>query len=99
MRVRIFKTSKNVMQSGRAKDGWRLEAELETARVPEAIMGWASSGDTLNEIRMNFTTREAAERFAVKQGWEIVPETQAQERVIVPRNYSDTIFKARRRGV
>lgn len=95
MRVRIFKAAKNAMQSGRAKQAWRLEPELETARLPESVIGWASSGDTLNEIRMSFPSREAAERFAAKQGWEVVPY-DPQERRIEPRNYADTITKRRR---
>jgi len=89
MKVRIFQPSKNTMQSGRAKVGkWILEYELETARGPEPLMGWTASGDTLNQVRLNFKTAEDAVVYAQSKGWEytVLPP---HERRVVPRNYGD----------
>lgn len=77
------------MQSGRAKTGaWVLEYETESKRAPEPLMGWTSSEDTLNQVRLKFDTLEEAKSFAAKKGWEYIvfPE---HERKIKPRNYGD----------
>lgn len=89
MNVRIYTPSKNTMQAGRAKTGyWLLEYELETPRGPETLMGWTASGDTLNQVRLEFATMDEAIAFAQKKGWAytVLP---AQERVLKPRNYVD----------
>ena len=89
MDVKIYKPSKNVMQSGKAKTNfWVLEYELETARRPEPLMGWTSSGDTLGQVRLKFPTKQDAEAFAQDKGWSFttLPEHQ---RIVKPRNYTD----------
>lgn len=89
MDVKIYTPAKSTMQSGRGKDGsWYLEYELETPRAPETLMGWTSSGDTLNQVRLTFPNMEEAVSFAQKKGWgyTVLP---AQERVVTPRNYVD----------
>ena len=61
MKARIYKPAKNAMQSGLANTSeWVLEYELETPRRPEPLMGWVAAGDTLNQVRMKFITKEAA---------------------------------------
>ena len=86
--VRIYRPSKNAMQSGRAlTDHWVLEYELETARRPEPLMGWTASGDTDNQIQLQFPTRDAAVDFSRKNGWTMDIEDE-QPRKIVPRNYA-----------
>ncbi len=89
MNVKIYSPSKSTMQSGQAKaEGWLIEYELATARYPENLMGWTSSGDTLNQVKLKFPTLEEAKRFAEGKGWTytVMP---AQERKITPRNYVD----------
>ncbi|MFY9287039.1 MAG: ETC complex I subunit [Alphaproteobacteria bacterium] len=91
MRVRIYRPAKSAMQAGRANSiEWLLEPELLTARTPEPLMGWASAGDTLNELqrRLRFGCEEEAVAFAKKNGWEYTVE-QPAERRIKPRNYLD----------
>lgn len=68
--VKIYQPAKNTMQSGRAKTcQWLLEYDLATKRAPEPLMGWVSSGDTLNQVRMVFDSREQAIAFAEHKGW------------------------------
>lgn len=90
MEVRIFKPSKNAMQSGRAKaDGdWVLEYETETPRMPDPLMGWNSCGDTLNQVRLKFPTVEQAIEFARGKGWAYTVQA-THERRVKPRNYVD----------
>lgn len=89
MTVKIYKPSKSAMQSGRGKfDQWILEYELESTRAPGGIMGWATSSDTNNQVRLKFDTCAEAEAFAKAKGWvaTVMPE---QKRVVVPKNYVD----------
>jgi hypothetical protein len=94
MKVKIYKPAKSATQSGRASSArWVLEYELETPRRPEPVMGWTSSNDTLNQVRMNFASKDAAVAFAESEGWEYeVDEPRARR--ITPRNYIDN-FKYR----
>ena len=94
MKAKIFKPAKNAMQSGRGKTTqWILEYELETPRRPEPLMGWTSSRDTLNQVRLKFESKEAAIAFAESRNFEF---TIAEDnlRKIVPRSYLDN-FKYR----
>ena len=89
MDVRIYRPSKSAMQSGRAKaQSWTMEYELKTQRQPEELMGWTSSGDTLNQVRLNFNTLEDAVAYADKKGWKYTIQP-AEERIVRPRNYVD----------
>lgn len=94
MKAKIYKPSKNAMQSGRAAQGkWILEYELETARRPEPLMGWTSSGDTLNQVRLKFDSKETAISFAESKGMEFTLEAE-HKRKIPSRSYLDN-FKYR----
>ncbi len=89
MKARIYKPSKSVMQSGRAKDkNWLLEYELESARVPEDLIGWVSSSDTLNQVRIPFKNKSAAIAFAEGKNW-LYTVQESKKRQIKPRNYID----------
>jgi hypothetical protein len=89
MNVRIYRPSKNTMQSGLAKTkGWVLERELQSRRGPEPLMGWTASGDTDNQVKLRFPTQEQAIAYAQEQGWSYTLDT-AHERIVKPRNYVD----------
>ncbi|MBU0858900.1 MAG: ETC complex I subunit [Alphaproteobacteria bacterium] len=90
MDVRIYKPSKNAMQSGRAKTegAWLLEYETASPRKPDPLMGWNSCGDTLNQVRLKFETAEEAVAFAQKKGWGYSVQI-SHERRVIPRNYGD----------
>ncbi len=89
MNVKIYKPSKNVMQSGLGKCKiWVLEF-VSTGRIePEPLMGWTSSEDTLSQTRLNFDSREEAIEFADNKGWSYEVATE-QARRVKPRNYVD----------
>ena len=87
--ARIFQRPKNAMQSGRARtDAWQLEFEPAEAKRADPLTGWAGSGDTRDQIRLLFPTREAAVAHAERQGWGyvIVP---APEKTLKLQSYAD----------
>jgi len=89
MKARIYKPSRNTMQSGRGKTKqWVLEYENDTARTPEQLMGWVSSGDTNNQVKMRFDSQKDAIKFAKSKGLDYKVASE-QVRKTKPRNYGD----------
>jgi len=88
-RARIYRPTKTAMQSGTGGTRkWVLDYEPETPREPDPLMGWASAGDTLNEVHLRFETLEEAVAFAKKHGLDydvIEPHRQT----IRPKSYAD----------
>lgn len=67
--ARIIQTSKNAMQSGRARDGeWHLEFDASDAQRPDPLMGWAGSADTRRQLNLKFKTLDAAKAYADRNG-------------------------------
>ena len=94
--VRIYSPTRTAMQSGRARVGrWILEYEPQTPRRPEPLMGWVSGGDTLNQVRLRFATKEEAIAFAKRKGLTYVVE-EPHKRRVQPRSYADN-FRPRPR--
>ncbi len=89
MRVKIYKPSKTAMQSGFAKtEQWILEYIPETRRGPESLMGWTASGDTLNQVKLKFDSKDQAIAFAESKGWQYLI-SKPKTRIVRPRNYGD----------
>ena len=70
MRARIYKPTKNAMQSGKARTKlWVLEYEPETPRKPDPLMGWTQTGDTeSSQVRLAFESKDEAVRYADQHG-------------------------------
>lgn len=94
MKAKIYKPARTAMQSGRALTAqWVLEYEGEAPRRPEPLMGWSSSADTLQQVRLKFSSKEAAIAFAESRGFDFsVAEEHARK--IKPRSYLEN-FKYR----
>ena len=89
MKVRIYKPSASAMQSGTARtQNWVLEVEPVSKRSPEPLMGWSQAHDTLNQLRLTFSTKEAAIAHAETQGWSYSVAVERAKKVR-PRNYMD----------
>ena len=57
------------MQSGKAKTkNWVLEFDAETPREVDPLMGWTSSGDMKQQLKLSFATRDEAESYARRKG-------------------------------
>jgi len=69
MPARIYQRQKNAMQSGKAlTQKWVLEFVPSEAKRPDPLMGWAGSGDTLTQVRLQFDNSDAAQAYADKYG-------------------------------
>ena len=65
MTARIYRPAKTAMQSGTAKTReWVLDYEPEQPREIEPLMGWTSSGDMRQQVRLQFATVEEAVAYA-----------------------------------
>jgi hypothetical protein len=57
------------MQSGQAGTrSWVLDYEREEPQRIEPLMGWTSSADMKQQVRLRFDTREEAIAFAEREG-------------------------------
>ena len=89
MVARINKPSRNAKQSGKGKsDSWLLEFEAEAPRTTDPLMGWTSSGDTRQQLKLSFATRELAVAYAERAGLAYVVATEPPERAH-KKSYSD----------
>jgi hypothetical protein len=69
MVARIYRPAKTAMQSGTAKThDWVLDYEPEQPREIEPLMGWTSSGDMRQQVRLRFATKEEAVAYAERHG-------------------------------
>jgi hypothetical protein len=67
--ARIYKPAKTAMQSGKAgTNEWRLDFEPEEPREIEPLMGWTSSGDMRQQVRLQFDTAEEAVAYCERHG-------------------------------
>lgn len=68
--VRVYRPAKSAMQSGTAGvRRWRIEFETRE-RWENNLMGWASSGDPLSNMIVDFASKEEAVAFVEKHGWD-----------------------------
>lgn len=89
MVARIYKPARTAMQSGpaRTKD-WLLEYEIESPREIDPLMGWTSSRDMKQQLRLSFETKEEAVAYAERNGIPFrVMEPKARK--AVRKSYSD----------
>jgi hypothetical protein len=77
MAARIYRPARNAMQSGKGKTGaWILEFEALAPRGREPLMGWTSSADMRQQLRLQFDTKEQAVAYAEREGlaYTVAPE-------------------------
>ena len=81
MTAKIYKPARNAMQSGKGKaDNWLLEYEPEIPQTAEPLMGWTSSADMKQQLRLTFETKEQAIAYAERNGIAYWVEQEAAER-------------------
>jgi ETC complex I subunit conserved region len=69
MTARIYKPSKTAMQSGLANTKvWVIDFEPQEPRQVEPLMGWTSSGDMNQEVRLRFASKEEAIAYCERRG-------------------------------
>src|SRR5579863_7053765 len=96
MTARIYKPARTAMQSGNAKAReWVLDYEPEQPRTVEPLMGWTSSADMKQEVRLSFDTKEEAVAYCERDGIAYqVFETPPSVRARI--SYSDNFAYPRR---
>lgn len=89
MTAKIFRPAKTAMQSGKAKTHlWVLEFDQEEPRSIDPILGYTSSSDMQQQVRLTFESAELAVAYAERNGIEyrvVQPKEAARQTV----SYSD----------
>jgi len=97
MVARIYKPAKTAMQSGTAKTkDWVLDYEPEQPREVEPLMGWTSSADMKQQVRLKFATKEEAIAYCEREG---IPYQVSEAKDPPPRrglSYADNFAYGRR---
>jgi hypothetical protein len=69
MAARIYIPSKTAMQSGFANTkAWVVDFDPEVPRHVEPLMGWTSSGDMRQQLRLRFGSKEEAVGYCERHG-------------------------------
>jgi hypothetical protein len=82
--ARISQLDRRTTQSGKANAGlWLLEFERQQPLKPDPLTGWAGSGDTNAQVRINFPTKEAAIAYCERHGlqFHLVPPTPVKLKI------------------
>jgi hypothetical protein len=96
MVARIYKPAKTAMQSGFGNTkGWVLDFEPETPRRVEPLMGWTSSSDMRQQLRLRFDSKEEAVAYCErhKLAYEVFDAAPAKRRAM---SYADNFSFKRR---
>jgi hypothetical protein len=96
MTARIYKPTRTAMQSGNANTKeWMLDYEPEQPRAVEPLMGWTSSGDMKQQLRLQFDTKEEAIAYCERNGiaYQVFESPAARRQRI---SYSDNFAYTRR---
>jgi NADH dehydrogenase len=96
--VRIYPSPKSATQSARGNTRlWVLEFPPIGGREIDPLMGWTSSSDPEEQIRLTFPSREAAVAYAEQQAlaFEVEPEAKVIYR---PKAYGENFYTTRREG-
>jgi len=96
MTARIYRPARNAMQSGTARTKhWMLDYEPEEPRVVEPLMGWTSSGDMKQQLRLRFDTKDEAVAYCEKHGiaYQVLEEHLPERRKMA---YADNFAFKRR---
>ena len=91
-KAKIYKPTKTAMQSGIAKTKiWVLEYIVEKTGI-NPLMGWESSKNTLSELKLKFSSKENAIKYAKKNkiNYEVV---EPKKRKITKKSYADNFIK------
>jgi hypothetical protein len=89
VQARIYKPTKTTMQSGNANNQeWLLEFIHDGSKKIEPVMGWTSSKDTLQEVKIKFPDKKTAIEFADsnRYTYEII---EPQMKKFIKQSYAD----------
>ncbi|MGY6644199.1 MAG: ETC complex I subunit [Salinarimonas sp.] len=97
MTARIFKPARGATSSGTARTKkWVLVFDQATPRTVEPLMGWTSSSDMTQQLKLSFETSEEAVAYCERNGipYRVEQPKQPKRRTLA---YADN-FKYNRVG-
>jgi hypothetical protein len=88
----IYIPAKTATQSGRGKQKtWVLEFETKDPHT-NSLMGWESSSDTLEEVKLKFTSKENAINYATANHIEF-SLIEPKKKTFVIKSYEENFTK------
>ena len=91
-KAKIYKPTKTAMQSGkRNTKKWLLEFDTFNTGI-DPLMGWETSKDTMSEVKLDFSTKEQAVKYAKKNNIDYYI-IEPQKRKIIKKTYADNFLK------
>ena len=91
-KAKIYQPSKTVMQSGKARTKfWVLEFEKSNSSK-DFVMGWTSSSNTNEQVKLKFETQEQAIKYAEQSNIQFVLIAPKQNKLII-KAYADNFLK------
>ncbi len=99
MRARIYQPARTAMQSGTAKTkSWVLEYAPQSPRAVDPLMGWTSSDDMDSQVRLRFSTKEAALDYAKAHGIDAIVQDPKMRKPNIRKGGYGENFATNRRG-
>jgi hypothetical protein len=91
-KAKIYIPTKTAMQSGRGKiKKWILEFNIRDPKT-NVLMGWESSDDTLEEVKLKFSSKEKAIDYATNNNIEYTVFEPKQKKFVI-KSYEDNFKK------
>jgi len=91
-KAKIYKPTKTAMQSGKGKiRKWILEFETKNTGI-NPLTGWETSKDTMSEVKLEFSTKDSAIKYAIKNKIDF-KLIEPQKRNILLKSYADNFLK------
>jgi hypothetical protein len=91
-KAKIYQPSKTAMQSGKARTKfWVLEFEKSNSSK-DFVMGWTSSSNTNEQVKLKFETQEQAIKYAEQNNIQFVLIATKPNKLII-KAYADNFLK------
>jgi hypothetical protein len=91
-KAKIYQPSKTAMQSGKARTKfWVLEFDKSNSSK-DFVMGWTSSSNTNDQIKLKFETQEQAIKYAEENNIQFNLITPNKNKLII-KSYADNFLK------
>jgi hypothetical protein len=92
IKARIFRPIKTAMQSGKQNVNWVLEyLPQPNSQFLNQKMGWTSSKDMMQEVKLSFSNKESAIEFAKKNNipYEVIENKSTS---FIKKSYSNNFM-------
>ena len=87
MKAKIYQPAKSATQSAKS-DFWLLEFSSQDKPIIDDKMLWTSSSNTQDKVKIRFSDKDKAIKFAEKNNIDFIV-IEPKQRKIKPKSYSD----------